>query len=238
MFLLFKLAARPDDRMAVLQIECEIDVGEGVRVGFIVLQVNGFMSVCFHGIIECMKTPVLETERLILRPVTLDDTPAIQKYFNNWEIVQHLSAAIPWPYPDDGAETFLKDNVMPRVAKGDAHVWALTLKENDECIGLLDFGTSAEENAAGNRGFWLAEHLHGKGYMTEAVSAVNDFVFSVLKIPSFMVVNAKVNSRSRRVKEKTGARFIRTVSLLHHNGETESELWEVTRENWEKVRNK
>ena len=50
-------------------------------------------------------TPVLETPRLILRPMRAGDVPAIQRRFPKWEIVQYLHDEVPWPYPDDGAAT-------------------------------------------------------------------------------------------------------------------------------------
>ena len=63
--------------------------------------------------------------------------------------------------------------------------------------------------------------------MTEAVSAVNDFLFFKLGIESFIVANVKSNARSKRVKEKTGATFLRMDVLPHHTGESETEVWEV-----------
>lgn len=45
-----------------------------------------------------MQTPQLETERLILRPLALSDAPAIQRHFDNWNIIRHLSTVVPWPY--------------------------------------------------------------------------------------------------------------------------------------------
>jgi RimJ/RimL family protein N-acetyltransferase len=53
-----------------------------------------------------MLTPRLETERLILRPMALSDAPAIQRHFNNWNIIQNLATVVPWPYPADGAGDF------------------------------------------------------------------------------------------------------------------------------------
>ena len=40
---------------------------------------------------EITITPTLQTERLILRPLALSDAPAIQRHFNNWNIIQHLA---------------------------------------------------------------------------------------------------------------------------------------------------
>jgi [ribosomal protein S5]-alanine N-acetyltransferase len=42
-----------------------------------------------------MDTPTLHTRRLILRPVALPDAPAIQRHFNNWNIIQNLATVVP-----------------------------------------------------------------------------------------------------------------------------------------------
>jgi ribosomal-protein-alanine N-acetyltransferase len=68
--------------------------------------------------------------------------------------------------------------------------------------------------------------------MTEAIASVNDFAFRTLGIESFYVCNAASNAASRRVKQKTGAEFVGYVELLHHNGQSKSEKWKVTRESW------
>ena len=176
-------------------------------------------------------TPRLETPRLILRPLALSDAPAVQKHFNNWNIIQHLNAGIPWPYPANGAEIFIK-SCLPKIAAGESYMWVLVLKSGDsEAIGLIDFGIARDHNR-GDRGFWLAEPYWKQGLMTEAVSAVNDFIFGVLKIEKFIVCNHVGNQGSHRVKEKTGARFVGYKEIAHHSGETKSETWEVTREAW------
>ena len=60
------------------------------------------------------ETPVIQTRRLILRPMALTDAPAIQRHFNNWNVIQTLATVVPWPYPDDGTETFIKRRAGPR----------------------------------------------------------------------------------------------------------------------------
>jgi [ribosomal protein S5]-alanine N-acetyltransferase len=178
-----------------------------------------------------MKTPTLESPRLILRPVTMADAPAIQRYFSNWEVIQHLSTGVPWPYPDDGAESFLRDVCLPKMAAGDAMVWAIVLKGGPgEAVGLLDY--KERDEGMGHRGFWLATHLHGQGYMTEAVVAFQDYVFLELGIERIIVMNARSNPGSRRIKEKTGARFLEEVEIPHRSGDGIGQRWEVTREAW------
>tara|TARA_B100001989_G_scaffold235387_2_gene196572 strand:+ start:1874 stop:2434 length:561 start_codon:yes stop_codon:yes gene_type:complete len=178
-----------------------------------------------------MKTPILETARLILRPISLDDAPAIQKYFNNWDIIKYMNYRVPWPYPDDGAESFMHENILPRIAKGGLYVWAITEKGgDDELIGLIEF--NQDDHSEDNRHFWLAQPFHGHGYMTEVVCAINDFVFEVLGLERYEVSNSIGNIASRRIKEKTGAVFLKTVPCDFHSGDTISERWEVTKASW------
>jgi RimJ/RimL family protein N-acetyltransferase len=46
-------------------------------------------------------TPILQTSRLILRPLELADAEQAQVLFPHWEIVRYLRKIVPWPYPPD-----------------------------------------------------------------------------------------------------------------------------------------
>lgn len=179
-----------------------------------------------------MRTPLLQTERLMLRPLALSDAPAIQCHFNNWSIIRNLATAVPWPYPDDGAETFVRLQLEKIEAGEEIYQWVLVLRDGDgEAIGNIHFRPRSDSHK-GDRGFWLAEPYWNRGLMTEAIAAVNDFAFETLGIDHFFVCNAASNERSRRVKQKTGAEFVGFTALPHHNGESRSERWIVTRANW------
>lgn len=178
--------------------------------------------------------PRLDTPRLLLRPITLDDAPAIQTHFGRWEIIGNLAMAVPWPYPEDGALRFIEDVVLPGAADGTKVYWAITEKTDpDALIGIIDYRVGNERD---NRGFWLAEPFQGRGYMTEAVEAFQDYVFFELGVERIFVTNSVTNARSRRVKEKTGARLLGEIEVDHHSGNSRTERWEVTREGWAKLR--
>jgi len=179
-----------------------------------------------------MNTPTLQTSRLILRPLALSDAAAIQRQFNNWNIIQHLASVVPWPYPDDGAETFVELQLGKIAAGEEIYQWVLVLRPGDgQAIGNIHFRPESDA-PKGNRGFWLAEPYWNRGLMTEAITAVNDFAFRTLGIESFYVCNVVSNAASRRVKQKTGAEFVDYIELAHHNGQSKAEQWKVTRENW------
>jgi len=60
------------------------------------------------------RIPSFNTDRLILRDIDESDIPSYQFYFSNYEVIRHLAASVPWPYPDDGVESFLKSLLMLR----------------------------------------------------------------------------------------------------------------------------
>lgn len=180
-------------------------------------------------------TPTLETDRLILRPVTFDDAPALQKHFNDWDIIKFIGGHVPWPYPDDGAETFLTEYCFPKM-KDEEHfyLWTITLKGEDKSVGMLEYRFLADKDD--NRGFWIAKHLWGQGLMSEAVNATQDYIFLEKGYPRIIVKNAASNEGSRRVKEKSGARQIGTAQGTYHIEDQTEEIWEITRESWAKFR--
>ena len=49
------------------------------------------------------KLPILETERLILRPLTLTDAPELQRLLNDWDIA-NTAERLPYPYEIGMAE--------------------------------------------------------------------------------------------------------------------------------------
>jgi ribosomal-protein-alanine N-acetyltransferase len=182
-----------------------------------------------------LETPTLKTKRLILRPPSIEDADSIQKYFNNWNIVKNLSLRTPWPYPVDGAKTFLEQSVLPRMNQGDYYYWVISKRDNGtEAIGVLDFRNY--DDPYGNRGFWLAEPFWGCGIMSKAVIATNDWIFNVLGVNIIIITNLASNIASRRIKEKTGSKYLGMISMPHHNGESETEKWELTKGMWNKYR--
>lgn len=179
--------------------------------------------------------PILETRRLVLRPLTLADAPAVQRLFPHWEIVRHLNAQVPWPYPPDGALVHLRDVLLPAMAQGEAWHWSLRLRSApDELIGCIGLMAGDRDN----RGFWLGLAWHGQGLMTEASDRVTDHWFEDLGFPVLRVPKAVENAASRRISEKSGMRVVATVEKDYVSGRLTSELWEITREEWRAYRRK
>jgi RimJ/RimL family protein N-acetyltransferase len=174
----------------------------------------------------------LQTPRLLLRPLQLEDAEQVQQLFPQWEIVKLLNAQVPWPFPADGVINHYRSHSLPAIERGDEWHWTLRLKTSpDQIIGAISLLQG--EN---NRGFWLIPEMHRKGLMTEAVIAVNDYWFDVLKFPVLRAPKAIANTASRRLSEKTGMRIIATSESNYVSGRLPTETWEITAEEWHKWR--
>jgi RimJ/RimL family protein N-acetyltransferase len=175
-------------------------------------------------------TPVLETRRLILRPLEARDVPATQRIFPQWEVVRYLLARVPWPYPPDGAATNFVDCQEKR-ARGEQLYWAITLKGgDDELIGRIDLRPDDGDHEM--RGFWLDPQLAGQGLMTEAAEAVTAFTFEVLGWDELWVTNAASNRASSRIKVKQGFELMAIVPGEFVFGPDDREVWRLTRARW------
>lgn len=176
-----------------------------------------------------MTFPRFETKRLILKEITIEDAPSYEKNFVDYEIIRHLAAAVPWPYPIDGVVDFI--NRILAVQGKNRWVWGIFLKSNpSEIVGVVDLW---REGKPEHRGFWLAKKLWGQGLMTEAVEPIIDHAFHKLGFETLVFSNALGNIASRKVKEKTGARLVDVVPAKSVDPiYTEKELWELKKDDW------
>jgi len=174
-------------------------------------------------------TDALETHRLVLRPLRIEDAARTQELFPHWEIVRYLNAIVPWPYPEDGALTYYRDVALPAMGRAEKWFWTLRLKESPAkhigAIGLM-------KQDVDNRGFWLGLQWQGRGLMTEAVEAVTDYWFNVLGFEVLRASKAVANVASRRISEKTGMRLVGTGERDYVCGRLPSEIWEITADEW------
>jgi len=173
--------------------------------------------------------PELQTRRLLLRPLTMADAPQIQAQFPRWEIVRYLNNKVPWPYPPDGAECYLRDLALPAMKRGEAWHWTLRRRaEPENLIGMISLLTTEGEN----RGFWISPEWQRQGLMSEACDAVTEYWFEVLKMPVLRAPKAIANEASRRISERQGMRVVATQDNDYVSGRLPSEMWEITAQQW------
>lgn len=176
-----------------------------------------------------MTTPELETARLFLKPLASEDATQIQRIFPRWEIVRYLIASVPWPYPEGAAQHYVDNVALPANRAGEGWFWTLRRKADPaELMGVICLMNKPDNN----RGFWLAPEWQGQGYMTEACHAVNDYWFNGLERDVLRAPKAVANVRSKKISERCGMRLVRRQKGQYVSGELDTELWEITRDEW------
>ncbi len=175
--------------------------------------------------------PIFHTARLVLRAPKRDDLPSWTRNFVDYEVIRHLADTVPWPFPKHGVEYFLRNEVGPNQGR-ERWLWGLFPRDQPtEMIGAIDLYRHGNPE---NRGFWLARRYWGLGLMSEAIAPTLDYAFTELGFEKLVFSNAVGNARSRRIKEKTGARLLGIQPRgFVDPAYTEQEVWEMDRAAWQ-----
>jgi RimJ/RimL family protein N-acetyltransferase len=143
-------------------------------------------------------TPVLETERLVLRAPRPEDAKAIATLVNDRRIAEN-TLRIPHPYTLKDAQAFLAS----ANTTDDETVFLITARSAGArvlgCCGIARLDGKQPEI-----GYWLGVPFWGNGYATEAARAVIDHAFGDLGYEHLLGGARVSNPASRRVLEKCG----------------------------------
>ena len=166
-------------------------------------------------------TSIIETKRLILRPLTLDDAEVA---FNGWTGDPEVAKYVSWlPHNSiDEAVDWLKEiewkhddagNIVP----SEFYIWGFVLKETEELFG--SGGLIWEEGCQLYQvGYNIMKKHWNLGYTTEAMRAILQFAIKNLDIKKVAGGHAKENFASAKVIEKLGFVYDRDDITPHVDG--------------------
>jgi ribosomal-protein-alanine N-acetyltransferase len=163
----------------------------------------------------------LETERLLLRPLSLDDLDALAPFFADPDVMRYM-----------GGKTLTRDeteaSIVRMVRWFDADGFgqlAVVRKDDGELLGrcgILIWETEpwkplpkaeADGETETEIGYALGQPHWGRGYATEAATAVCDYARTELGESRLIALIQHGNEASRRVAEKLGMEYERDVEL-------------------------
>jgi RimJ/RimL family protein N-acetyltransferase len=159
---------------------------------------------------------VLETPRLILRRLTVDDAPFMLTLLNEPSFFANIG--------DKGVRTldqarqFLLDSHIASYERNGYGHYRVDVKETGEPIGTCGL-INREALKAIDIGFAYLPAYWSRGYATEAALAVMDYGRRQLGLQKIVAIVSPHNSGSIRVLEKLGLRFDRPVQMVA-GGET------------------
>ena len=142
----------------------------------------------------------IETERLILRPLTIDDASDVFEWVSDPVVNRFLPYAL--------YENVSQVKAWISSITEEKNEFAFSLKETGKVIGSGSVKFNKEENAYEigynfNRKFW------GKGYGTEGAMALIDWAYNELGARDFFAGHAIKNVASGNVIKKCGFAFVR-----------------------------
>lgn len=143
--------------------------------------------------------PKLQTERLILRKLSLDDAEEIFFLRSDGEVNRYLDRARAVDLDDAIAFT---NKVNIGIANNKWIYWAVCFKDNPKLIGTVCLWNLNEEENKAEVGYELIPEYQRKGIAGEALSAVIEFGFSKLELGKIEAYTHKENLASIKLLEK------------------------------------
>ena len=175
-----------------------------------------------------MNDPVeLRTERLLLRPFSLEDADDISQYAEDPEWARFLP--VPQPYTRLDAEEFVARRVLVSWEADPA--WVMVL--GDRVIGVVDLHINITHEIT-ELGYGMDPAHWGKGLMPEATQAIVDWCFTKRQLAKvYARVNVR-NARSLRVVEKLGMtrEGVLRRHIKRHDERIDDVYYGVLREEW------
>lgn len=168
---------------------------------------------------------VIETKRLILRELTMDDLEGLHKIFSDPESMKHY----PRPFTLEESKNWIKWN-MENYATYGFGLWGVVLKEGNQFIG--DCGITMQnicDKMEPEIGYAINKEYTKKGYATEAAQASRKYAFEVLKLKKVYSYMKYTNLASSRVAEKNGMKLIMEVEDLKN---TITKIYAITLEEY------
>lgn len=191
----------------------------------------------------------LHTARLLLRPVAPADLDDLYALDNDPEVMRYINGGQSTPYD------VVRDELLPvflhRDARGDTYgFWAAQTRSQHAFIGWFSLRLIDRMGRRAALGYRLCRSFWGRGYATEGARALIAHGFADERLQGVVATTYEENCASRRVMEKVGMRYVRSVRLTtddlasadtYHSGEVE--VWDgddveyaLERSAWEKAR--
>ncbi len=175
----------------------------------------------------------IKTERLLIRPVSIEDKESMFRYRSDSETSKYLSLI---PKSVEDMAEFIGKTLSEIDVQGSWFQLVITDQISKLLIGDIGihFLDTDSENKQVEIGYTLDIDFRGKGYATEALSSVIDFLINTLNKHRIIASIDPTNSDSIRLIERLGfrkeAHFIE--SLFFHGKWVDDIIYAILAKEW------
>lgn len=145
--------------------------------------------------------PVLETDRLILRKLLIEDAAILQEYWSHPDVTKYLTLE-PFKTVEEAIAMIELLNGLPASSQGIR--WAITRKEDGKVLGTCGFHNYKPEHHRAEVGYELGNAYWKQGIMTEALTTILHYGFTMAgynRIEAFVSIG---NEKSSGILKKMG----------------------------------
>lgn len=157
-----------------------------------------------------------ETERLIIRPMSLDDADLILELYNMPKFIKFIGNRNINSLSD--AENYIKAKFLPQFEKVGFGNYMIVLKEGNAKIGGVGI-FEREGLDIVDIGFSVLERFEGKGLMFEAAQKVKSIGMDEFGLTKISAITVKDNFSSQKLIERLGFKFQKYVTLPNETEE-------------------
>ena len=166
-----------------------------------------------------LRTPRIETERLLLREVLIDDVNLI---FDCWMQDDDVSRYMCWKASSDIEKTKEFVNYeLDQIDNNQWKRWIIVLKETQEVIGTCLVFYNEDENNW-DISYNLGKKYWGKGYISEAMKEAMNYAINKLGMMECIAVHANENPVSGKIITKLGFLFEKEIPYECNGGEIQT----------------
>ncbi len=143
----------------------------------------------------------LETPRLLLRNLTVEDTDFIFRHFSDPAVTKYLMDQPPLTELE-GAQEIIQFYQQPEAKKRNR--WGIVRKADNGLIGTCGYHNWRQRDCHAEIGYDLSPTCWGQGYMTEALQVVIPSGFNCMGLNRIEALVYTGNTRSVRLLKKLG----------------------------------
>lgn len=150
----------------------------------------------------------IETPRLLLRPPQANEGKILNTaILESFELLnKYMLWAKEKPSLEE-SETVVKREAQNWILKrrNDPELMLFILDKNtNDLIGATGFHGIDWDVPCAETGYWVRKKYSGQGYITEAINAITQYAFNVLKVKRLAITCDVDNERSKKVPERLG----------------------------------
>ncbi len=156
--------------------------------------------------------PILTTERLTLRQLSIDDQQSVFALRSDPEINKYLGRE-PSKTMEDAINFINKIN--DNIKKNNSIYWVITLTNTKQFVGTICLFDFLSEKNSCEIGYELMTKFEGQGIMKEAIAEVINYAFQTLQFQKIVAFTHNGNKRSTNVLMKLN--FIKSIEADKEN---------------------